>query len=546
MSKLRRIALYWNTMRHLRPQQVIGRVVERIRCTAGLGRPADPPASLHVPPERSLPDVPERIRMENRTAQDAISEGTFVFLNDRRPLGRPVDWTPDAPALWTFHLHYFNYLTGLDRSLRADLCRDWIQSNPAGSDPGWHPYPTSLRVINWCRAAPREPDILDSLYRQASYLYRHVETHLLGNHLLENARALVLASHFFGEQGEAPLWNERGLRIYRDETPEQVLGDGGHYERSPMYHALVLEGYLDVLAVLPDEHPDRPLFDRTVRRMMDFLDALTHPNGRIALFNDSVQGEARLTRELRAYASEIIEHEPEAKSAFPETGYYVYDDGDVYLVIDAGPVGPDHLPAHAHADVFSFELSVGGIPLVVDTGVCEYEAGSMRDYVRSTEAHNTVCVDGDDQVECWNSFRVARRSTPHSISFRETAVGCFFEGKFDGYALLLGDDICHRRRIQVDGQDRQIVINDEVTGRDRHHLASRLHLAPDITVQRRGPSAFVLERDGESIEVSTPDSRIQVDKGWYCPQFGKRKSRSVLLIDKSSCLPARSEVVIDY
>jgi uncharacterized heparinase superfamily protein len=85
-----------------------------------------------------------------------------------------------------------------------------------------------------------------------------------------------------------------------------------------------------------------------------------------------------------------------------------------------------------------------------------------------------------------------------------------------------------------------------VTGRDRHHLASRLHLSPGITLQRRSSSAIVLERDGKSIEVSTPDSRIQVDKGWYCPQFGKRKSRSVLLIDKSSCLPARSEVVIDY
>lgn len=545
MSKLRRIALYWNTMRHLRSQQVFGRAVECIRRTAGLGRPADPPASLHVPPERSLPDVPERIRVENRTAQDAISEGTFVFLNDRRPLGRPVDWTPDAPALWTFHLHYFNYLPGLDRSLRADLCRDWIQSNPAGSDPGWHPYPTSLRVINWCRAAPREPDILGSLYRQASYLYRHVETHLLGNHLLENARALVLAGHFFGEQGEAPSWNERGLRIYRDETPEQVLGDGGHYERSPMYHALVLEGYLDVLAVLPDEHPDRPFFDRTVRRMMDFLDALTHPNGRIALFNDSVQGEARLTHELRAYASEIIEHEPEAKAAFPETGYYVHDDEDLYLVIDAGPVGPDHLPAHAHADIFSYELYLGDTPFIVDTGTYEYEPGPMRDYTRSTRAHNTVCVDGVDQAECWDSFRVARRYAPEDVTMHEHGDVVVFDGTFTGYAHLIGDGIVHRRCIRSSRRHRRVQVTDYVAGDGSHTVTSRLHLHPEVSVRLYEDGIRLASRE-RAIELSTGDSQVRLEKEWYCPEFGIRKKAPVLVVQKRGRLPLQLRHTIQY
>jgi uncharacterized heparinase superfamily protein len=475
-----------------------------------------------------------------------MSEGKFTFLNDRRHVGRPVDWTPDASALWTFHLHYFNYLPGLDRSLRAELCREWVQSNPAGSDPGWHPYPTSLRVINWCRAAPREPDILESLYRQASYLYRHPETHLLGNHLLENARALVLAGHFFGKQGEAPSWYNRGIRIYRNQTPEQVLADGGHYERSPMYHALVLEGYLDVLVVLPDDHPDHSLFARTVRRMMGFLEALTHPSGEIALFNDSVHGEARSTRELRAYASGLIDREPEAHAAFPDTGYYVHDEDDLYLVIDAGPVGPDYLPAHAHADVFSVELSVGGVPFVVDTGVYEYEAGSVRDYVRSTEAHNTVCVDGGDQVECWASFRVARRSAPHSVSFSQTDAGCTFEGTFDGYAALIGDGIRHRRRIRIDGTNRFIVIEDTVTGRNQHHVASRFHLSPEVTWERRNPKSLVVRREGQSVEISTVDSRIRVEKGWYCPEFGTRQSRSVLIVERKSTLPVTSTVVFNY
>jgi uncharacterized heparinase superfamily protein len=33
----------------------------------------------------------------------------------------------------------------------------------------------------------------------------------------------------------------------RSELPEQVLADGGNFERSPMYHAIFLEDVLDLI-----------------------------------------------------------------------------------------------------------------------------------------------------------------------------------------------------------------------------------------------------------------------------------------------------------
>ena len=86
-------------------------------------------------------------------------------------------------------------------------------------------------------------------------------------------------------------------------------------------------------------------------------------------------------------------------------------------MVDGGPGGPDHLMAHAHADLFSYELSLFGERFVVDTGVYEYPAGPMRQYVRSTAAHNTASVDGVDQIECWDSFRVARRAAPNDVTW---------------------------------------------------------------------------------------------------------------------------------
>ena len=50
-----------------------------------------------------------------------------------------------------------------------------------------------------------------------------------------------------------------GARILLRELPEQVLADGGHFERSPMYHALLLHGLLDLVNVLPESEAQTSL-----------------------------------------------------------------------------------------------------------------------------------------------------------------------------------------------------------------------------------------------------------------------------------------------
>ncbi|WP_259086035.1 heparinase II/III family protein [Salinibacter ruber] len=448
-------------------------------------------------------------------------------------------------ALWRFHLHYFQYLPDLSESLRWELCREWISANPAGEQPAWHPYPTSLRIINWCKAAPREAQILESLYEQAAYLYRHLETYLLGNHLLENARALIYASHFFGDQGEASKWGKQGLEIYRAQTSEQILPDGGHFERSPMYHALMLEGYVDVLNLLSENHPDRSWLMPTVQAMSTFLLSVTHPSSRIALFNDATRNGACSTDELLGYADRVLDVQPERRAEFEETGYYVHGSDEVYVIIDGGPIGPDHLPAHAHADVFSYELSVGGKLFVVDAGVCEYRSGDMRDYVRSTKAHNTISVDRADQAECWDSFRVARRYPPCNVSFEKHGERSFFEGTFDGYDRLIGDCIDHRRRVEADGRKKQITVEDYITGEGRHTVESRIHLHPKVRVHQ-DREYITLEREDLYVRISTGDSTARFEDGWYCPEFGLRKPNTVIVLGGDKSLPARLSYAIRY
>ena len=58
--------------------------------------------------------------------------------------------------------------------------------------------------------------------------------HLLGNHLLENGIALAFTGACF-EGPDAARWLATGLGILREQLPEQILADGMHFERSPMY-----------------------------------------------------------------------------------------------------------------------------------------------------------------------------------------------------------------------------------------------------------------------------------------------------------------------
>src|SRR5690606_13087772 len=120
-----------------------------------------------------------------------------------------------------------------------------------------------------------------SLAMQARYLRRRLEIHLLGNHLWANAKALVFAGAFFTGD-ESAGWLHKGAALIGRELDEQILPDGGHFERSPMYHAIVLEDVLDLLQL--DRAFPRVLPAALVARlrgvvgpMLRWLRVMTHP-----------------------------------------------------------------------------------------------------------------------------------------------------------------------------------------------------------------------------------------------------------------------------
>ncbi len=357
-----------------------------------------------------------------------------------------------------------------------------------------------------------------------------LEYHLLANHLFANAKALVFAGMFF-EGDEADEWLEKGLSILEKEIPEQVLPDGGHFERSPMYHSIILEDMLDLVNLM-DGCEDavavskvKFIADMTrsnIPSMTSWLQALSHPDGEIGFFNDTACGIASKPKALFSYALRLGldcgSPPTDNLTNLQETGYIRYQQGQSVALMDVAPVGPNYQPGHAHADTLSFELSLFGQRLFVNSGTSTYEEGQERHRQRSTLAHNTVEINGENSSEVWKSFRVGRRAHPRNLKISEAAGRTVIICEHDGYRRLRGRPV-HRR--QWTFEPGCLSVCDEIDGQFNAAVAS-YHLHPDVTLKAtNGADCLeIILPGGEVASFSYAGARIRVDEANWHPEFG--------------------------
>ncbi|WP_018718410.1 heparinase II/III family protein [Arhodomonas aquaeolei] len=469
-----------------------------------------------------------------------LGPGMFRFLNQAGTVTDPVDWNdPNQAKLWLYNLHYFDDLNSRDAGDREHwhraLLEQWVRENPPGTGNGWEPYPCSLRIVNWVKwalgGAQLEAAWRQSLAVQARWLERHLEYHLLGNHLFANAKALVFAGLFF-EGDEPERWLHLGRRILDREVTEQILPDGGHFERSPMYHVIIFEDLLDLLNVhyaYGVEPP--PAWREVAGRMLGALSGMQHPDGEIAFFNDAAVGIAPTPGAVRDYAVRLGLYGDEMKGlvvSLPDTGYFRLASGPAVCIADVAPIGPDYLPGHAHADTLSFELSLDGQRVFVNSGTSEYGTSAERLRQRGTAAHNTVVVNGLDSSEVWSGFRVARRARPLDVEYGVNGEEVWLAGSHDGYRRL-SRALLHRRAWQLNGSG--LSVQDELTGAFDVACA-RFHLHPTTTLIATGErKARFCTSAGREVVLAVDGGTLRVEPATYHPEFGAATPTQCLVVE---------------
>ena len=521
MSKISKLNLLFDTIRYLKPIQVRYRVFyflrKKLKGTLSI-KDSDSVYNNTCKRLNLLPSI--------SAPSSYLSNNSFEFLNLQHIFQDKIDWDFSGYGrLWTYNLNYFEFLLQKDISAEdgTKLIDDFIDSIEKNST-GIEPYPLSLRIMNWIKFIVYhqiKPEKYKSiLWVQVQLLKKQKEYHLLGNHLLENGFALLYGAYFFYDSG---IYNQ-AKKILIEELNEQILDDGAHFELSPMYHSLMTYRVMDCYnMVICNDLFDQELksfFKEKAELMLSFSQLISYQNGDIPLMNDAANGIAPSNEELFSYARSLGLIVRESKLS--QSGYRKLTNENFDLCFDVGEVGPTYQPGHAHADTLSFELYIHNRPVIVDTGTSTYEVNEIRFYERSTAAHNTVSLNGENSSEVWAGHRVGKRAI---TKITEDTDSCVI-ASHDGYFRRFG--VNHNRYIKLN--ESEVLIEDNVT---KGEAVANFHFHPDEEIQIFGNEV----RGKDFVLTFEKALSLKLITSHYSPKFNVR-------IDNKSLEVVFNEILI--
>jgi hypothetical protein len=497
---------------------------------------------------------------------------------------------------------------------------DWIVANSPGYGVNWAcTMDVAIRAVNWLWAyhfvldAPQATDaflvrLLASLLCHGRHIARNIEKYEHGittNHTLADYVGLLYLGLLLPELADASDWVSNGYDGVLSCMRAQVAADGVDYENSIPYHRLVLEMFAGsyVLAErnklsFPDD------YHRSLERMFVFVQHYTRPDGLAPLVGDSDDGRLQILsryfdwhpqdhRYLLAVGAALFGRDDLAASvhgtpdageeaawllgsgvldsisvrrtgrglltskAFGPSGRYVMRHREHHAVVCADEVGTAGKGNHKHNDIFSYELSVGGVSMIVDPGSYLYTSDpSSRNLFRSTNAHNTVVIDGAEQNEFAGDFGMKANARVQVIQWRSDAVCDVFDASHTGYCRLR-EPVTHRRTIVFSKDPFAWLVVDGIVGSGEHLVESCVHLAPGGKLAANAPSpgphielttarlagmldmdehlnvrreqGVVFARDGVQIVIVPLNcGPFVVDRGWFAPRYGQRVQCDVL------------------
>jgi len=445
----------------------------------------------------------------------------FSYLNQivEFPDIESIDWNhPSNGKLWLYNLTYFDFLQDPDipHDRKDKLILSFLSAWEDLKD-GLEPYPVTLRVMNLIKYASALGTTRYDAFIQThlEIIRSRLEYHLMGNHLIENALALQFGAIYLEDKSLGAFSG----KFLHEQLNEQILSDGGHFERSPMYHRILLSRLLDLIYLQQKKKIQTGFFTEIISfavKMLSWMDQMTFNSGRSPNFYDSQFGIAHETHKLLRFAADLgISPNPDL--VLSDSGFRRFSGARYECFINLSGVIADYIPGHAHADIFHFDLEVDGKAVFVDTGVSSYIDDEHRQFERSTSAHNTVEVSGENQSDVWGAFRLGHRAKVLNMAADERA----FSAQHNGYQNKCG--ILHGRQFEFHQQS--IKIFDRLEGREGAKGVARLHLPPDLKAKSTDKNVNIGE-----IELHFEGGTPAIENYSFARGFNDRVDAQVITI----------------
>jgi hypothetical protein len=458
------------------------------------------------------------------------------------------------------------------REAAKELFSDWQAKNPVGIGVNWTlAMETALRGMSLCfllsLMQPLRPDeenwgkeVTRSIWQHLLFTESCLEfSHLLrSNHYLGNIVGLHCMATFLDGPGI-----ERRRRSYQQrvqhEIFRQVYEDGGDYEASFSYHFLVLQMFTSsFLLMRADQCAPMPEFTARVRGMFSYLAELADDNGCVPQVGDSDDGRVEL---LTSDLSQMITLHREDRNSLRVPGYLALGDAlfnlgcggdpsdsawyglrpygkkavrprltvfsrsgvaigrnnDSEVVLCAIPNGIHGSGSHTHNDKLSMIVRIGGAELLCDSGTFWYTRDTrLRNLYRSTAAHNTIAIDGEEQNQINQAkefaFCIGDQAAISTIDATLLPGEVRMSASHSGYWRL---GVEHRRSLRMETDC--ISIEDVLSGNGDHSFEMFWHL----------PSSWRIEDlDCGEFSISGP-IRVKLDVRGELPLVCSYESASI-------------------
>jgi hypothetical protein len=463
--------------------------------------------------------VPREERAEvDPAAADAILAGEIA--GQHWPDGIDWDANPYGYIEWSIGVHGMSYLRPLERAWYQmrdakyalgieRILVDWMARNPvpfgvrAGGLAWGHSlvvgnraYSTLVDVFAVVCDCPETDDrtvidLLKTYYEHVIYLLAF-QSFPPSNKTISEGRAIFASGCSFPEFAESEDWRTEGARRLLDDMEVQVLPDGASYELTPGYQMAIASWFLDALKVARKfDRPLDPELEGGIRRMYDWCVSIGRPDFSRPSVSDAGSTDAKYRAALTDpgrllgnaaavwVGTEGQEGEPPeyTSAARQDSGYFAMRSGwDLdarYLLFEGGPFGR----FHQHEDMLSIDVYAYGTPFIVDPGITSYYPNPWTTFYRTTEAHNTVLVDGCGQERRVQSIPEWVESARERTVWRSDAARDVAVATFDGPYAGLDAEVRHRRAVMFVKPDYFIVF-DELLGEGHHVYEALFHFMP--------------------------------------------------------------------
>ena len=519
-------------------------------------------------------------------------EGSLQYANYEPVLVTPVlEWGDDlhADRSWLWRHHQLElaqiYLVAAQYQSEpsshkyveamVQVIQDWSSANytnPPPSRMSWNDNCTAYRLQNiicafeYLRTHDHREKVLPLLVKMAD-----THCHILADpafysrhtgHGFTQAYTLYWASSYFPQLPKAQEYREVAEDRLYDEIGDLCTSEGINAENSPAYHIWVhakLQFIYDMISSY-DHEKDISFLETIVHSGWKFIAAFVKPNGQIPLVGDSIDisrlplpeeggipdsatpGSGEALRQAYLFnrsQGNLGLKPPWVDTVFPASGYAVFRDQwhapenfeqGIYLFFKA-TFRNSH---HRHDDDLSFVLYGLGEDWIVDAGRFNYdEEDSMRQFMRSVEAHNTARPLGDFPIYRFAEDAPSGTGISDVLLSDEVSQVMGVAKMYSGATVTRR--IAYRKPYEVELMDA-VIVDDETKKLEGIELS--FHFPDDKCIQLSDKHVSVSSPDGDSLEMRFQLSPVamSVIRGRKSPMIGGWRSRQHGKLEKSKQL----------